>query len=445
MNRQRTVRFLFKALLGSIIALLLAFLISTLPLHSAVAQQPAVYAIRNAKIVTVTGAVIERGTVLIRDGKIAEVGARVAVPSTAKVIDATGLSVYPGLIDCGTSLGMTEIGSIQETRDTTELGDFNAHMRAIVAVQPHSELIPVSRANGITTAITRPSGRLVPGQAALINLDGWTWQEMTVKAPAAMAMEYPRTARGRFAAFVQTEAAANLAQQRDRQIAALRQKLEDAQAYAKAKEARAADRSLPARPVDHVLEALIPVVNGELPVLMVANSEREIKGAIEIADKYKLKLIISGADEAWKVAAQLKEKNIPVIIGPVTDLPNNEDDDYDINFSRAAKLHKAGVRFAFQTDNAAYVRNLPYQAGTSAAFGLPKDEALKAVTIYPAQIFGVDKLLGSIEVGKMANLIVTDGDPLEFKTNVKHMFINGKPVDLSSRHTKLYDKFNNRP
>jgi imidazolonepropionase-like amidohydrolase len=409
------------------------------------AQAASVYVIRNAKIVTVTGAVIERGSVLIRDGKIAEVGAKVAAPANARAIDATGLSVYPGMIDSGTQLGLTEIGSIQETHDTTELGDFNPHMRAIVAVQPHSELIPVARANGITTAITHPSGRLVSGQAALINLDGWTWQEMTVKAPAAMWMEYPRAPRGRAAAFMQGENAPNLTQLRDRQLAALRQKLEDAQAYAKAKEARAADKSLPPRPVDHVLEALIPVVKGELPVLMVANGEREIKGAIELADKYKLKLVISGAGEAWKVASLLKEKNVPVIIGPVTDVPGNEDDDYDVNYSHAAKLYKAGVKFAFQTDDAAYVRNLPYQAGTSAAFGLPKDEALKAVTIYPAQIFGVDKLLGSVEAGKMANLIVTDGDPLEFKTVVKHMFINGKPVDLSSRHTRLYDKFNARP
>ncbi|MGH9936714.1 MAG: amidohydrolase family protein [Blastocatellia bacterium] len=447
MNRQSNIRLIVKLALATIAVLAVMALIKNLIHNSVVsAQQPSnVLAIRNAKIVTVTGATIERGTVLIRDGKIAEAGARVTVPGNAKIIDATGLSVYPGLIDCGTSLGLTEIGSIQETRDTTELGDFNSHMRAIVAVQPHSELIPVSRANGVTTAITRPSGRLVSGQAALINLDGWTWQEMTLKAPAAMAMEYPRAPRGRGAAFLPAEATANVAQLRERQLTALRQKLEDAQAYAKAKEARAADKSLPARPVDHVLEALIPVVKGELPVLMIANSERDIKGAIEIADKYKLKLIISGADDAWKVAPQLKEKNIPVIIGPVTDLPNNEDDDYDLNFSHAGKLSKAGVRFAFQTADAAYVRNLPYQAGTSAAFGLPKDEALKAVTIYPAQIFGVDKLIGSIEAGKMANLIVTDGDPLEFKTNVKHMFINGKPVDLSSRHTKLYDKFNARP
>jgi imidazolonepropionase-like amidohydrolase len=450
MNRKNTVKIFLRVIIVSV-ALALIFLIfnKLFPNRVVSAQQAAqvanVIAIRNARIVTVTGAVIERGTVLIRDGKIVEVGARVAAPSNARVIDATGLSVYPGLIDCGTSLGLTEIGSIQETRDTTELGDFNPHMRAIVAVQPHSELIPVSRANGITTAITRPGGRLVSGQAALINLDGWTWQEMTVKAPAAMAMEYPRAPRGRGAAFAQAEAGANIQQLRERQLTALRQKLEDAQAYAKAKDARAADKSLPPRAVDHVLEALIPVVKGELPVLMVANSERDIRGAIEIADKYKLKLIISGADDAWKVASQLKEKNIPVIIGPVTDLPNNEDDDYDLNFSHAAKLHKAGVRFAFQTADAAYARNLPYQAGTSAAFGLPKDEALKAVTIYPAQIFGVDKLLGSVEAGKMANLIVTDGDPLEFKTNVKYMFINGKPVDLSSRHTKLYDKFKNRP
>jgi len=435
----------------AVIATVLVFIVMTaiinfLPNRVASAQQAAnVFVIRNAKIVTVTGATIERGSVLIRDGKIAEVGARVTAPSNARVIDATGLSVYPGLIDCGTSLGLTEIGSIQETRDTTELGDFNPHMRAIVAVQPHSELIPVSRANGSTTAITRPGGRMVSGQAALINLDGWTWQEMTVKTPAAMAMEYPRAPRGRGAAFAQATGATNIAQLRERQLNELRQKLEDAQAYAKAKEARAADKGLPPRPVDHVLEALIPVVKGELPVLMVANTEREIKGAIEIADKYKLKLIISGAVDAWKVASTLKEKNIPVIIGPVTDLPNNEDDDYDSNYSHAAKLHKAGVKFAFQTDDAAYARNLPYQAGTSAAFGLPKDEALKAVTIYPAQIFGVDKLLGSIEVGKMANLIITDGDPLEFKTSVKQMFINGKPVDLSSRHTKLYDKFKDRP
>jgi imidazolonepropionase-like amidohydrolase len=403
--------------------------------------------IRDAKIVTVTGVTIPRGSVLIRNGKIVGFGDKVAIPGSAKVIDGRGLSVYPGLIDSGTYLGLSEVGSVQETRDTTELGDFNSNAKAIVAVNIHSELIPVARANGVTTVITSPRGRLVSGQAALINLDGWTWQEMAVRPAAAMVMEYPRLSAGggRFGGFQQGQGADNQRQQAQRQIEALKKKLEEAQAYAQAKEARAKDPNIPIRATDLVLEAFIPVIKGEMPVLMSANSAAEIRGAIEIADKFKLRLIISGADEAEKVASLLKEKNVPVIIGPVTEVPNREDDGYDRNYSQAAELQKAGVRFAFQTNDAAYVRNLPFQAGTSAAFGLSKEEALKSVTIYPAQIFGVDKLIGSIEVGKVANLIVTDGDPLEFRTNVKHMFINGKPVDLSSRHTRLYDKFNSRP
>jgi imidazolonepropionase-like amidohydrolase len=408
------------------------------------------YAVRDAKIVTVTGATIPRGSVLIRDGKIVAVGERIAIPSSAKVIDGRGLSVYPGLIDSGTTLGLNEIGSIQETRDTTELGDFNPHAKAIVALNIHSETIPVARANGITTVLTGPTGRLVAGQAALINLDGWTWQEMSLRAPAAMAMEYPRLGGGGGrrggGGFQQGAQGGDAArQQAQRQIESLRNKLDEAKAYAQAREARAKDASIPGRPTDLILDALIPVVKGELPVLMTANTEAEIRGAIELADRYKLKLIITGGDDAHKVAALLKEKNVPVIIGPVTEVPNREDEGYDRNYGQAALLEKAGVRFAFRTNDAAYVRNLPYQPGTAAAFGLSREEALKTVTIYPAQIFGVDKLIGSIEIGKIANLIVTDGDPLEFRTVTKHMFINGKPVDLSSRHTKLYDKFNSRP
>jgi imidazolonepropionase-like amidohydrolase len=409
------------------------------------------YAIRDARIVPVVGPVIAKGSVHIKDGKIVAVGERISIPSTAKVIDGRGLSVYPGLIDSGTTLGLEEIGSIQETKDITELGDFNANAKAIVAVNIHSELIPVSRANGITTVLTSPGGRLISGQAALINLDGWSWQEMALKAAAAMEMEYPRLGGGGrrggggggFQFAQQGADAARLAAQR--QVDSLKAKLDEALAYSQAKDARAKDASLPKRNTDLVLEALIPVVKGEMPVLMQANTAAEIRGAIELADKYKLKLIITGADEAEKVAPLLKEKNIPVIIGPVTEVPTREDEGYDLNYSQAAALEKAGVRFVFKTSDAAYVRNLPYQPGTAAAFGLSRDEALKSVTIYPAQVFGVDKLIGSIEVGKIANIIVTDGDPLEFRTNTKYMFINGKPVDLASRHTKLYDKFNSRP
>lgn len=410
-------------------------------------NEAGVYAIRNARIVTVTGATIEKGTIVIRDGRIAAVGANVSVPANAKVIDAAGLSVYPGLIDSGTTLGLSEIASVPGTVDTTEIGDFNANMKALTAVNPHSELIPVARANGITTALTSPQGGLISGQAALINLDGWTPPEMALKSPAAMRMNYPRLSfRGRgdfFAPAGQTTEA--MRQQRDRQLEALKKKLEDAQAYLKAKEAAAQDKSLPARPVDLVLEALIPVLKGELPVLTAADTEREIRGAVELADQFKLRLIIAGGDDAPKVASLLKEKNIPVIIGPVLSLPEHEDDPYDGPYALAGELFKAGVKFAFQTASDANARWLPFNAGTAAAFGLPKEEALKGVTIYPAQIFGVDHLVGSIEVGKLANLIVTDGDPLEFRTKVKHLFINGRPVDLTTKHTRLYEKFSRRP
>jgi imidazolonepropionase-like amidohydrolase len=189
---------------------------------------------------------------------------------------------------------------------------------------------------------------------------------------------------------------------------------------------------------------MIPVIKAEVPVLVDANGEREIRGAIELAEKYKLKLIINGGDNSPKVSRMLKEKNIPVILGPVLDLPNTEDDAYDSPYVRAAELHKAGVKFAFSTAGASDVRLLPYHAGTAAAFGLPKEEALKAVTIYPAQILGADKLVGSIETGKIANLVVTDGDILEFRTKVKHMFINGHPVDLTNKHTRLNEKFKDR-
>ncbi|HYE72935.1 MAG TPA: amidohydrolase family protein, partial [Blastocatellia bacterium] len=342
--------------------------------------------------------------------------------------------------------------SVAGTVDTTELGDFNPNAKAITAVHPHSELIPVARANGITTVLTSPQGGLISGQAALINLDGWTQVEMTLKASAAMRVNYPRLGTGGRGGFfaVATQNTDALRQQRDRQVEALKKKFDDAQAYLQAKEAAAKDKSLPSRETNLGLEALIPVLKGEIPIIVSADNEKQIRGAIELADQFKLRLIITGGDDAPKVASLLKEKNIPVIVGPVLSLPNNEDDPYDRSYSLAGELYKAGVRFAISTNNGSEygpgaVRLLPFQAGTAAAFGLPKDEALKSVTIYPAQILGVDKLIGSIEEGKIANLIVTDGDPLEFRTKVKYLFINGHPVDLATKHTRLYQKFSKRP
>ncbi|MGH9799620.1 MAG: amidohydrolase family protein, partial [Blastocatellia bacterium] len=406
--------------------LIFAFCLSPLVQAQSKSEQ-GTYAIRNARIVTVTGGVIEKGTVLIKNGKIEAVGANVAVPKDARLIDATGLSVYPGLIDSNTYLGLSEIGQGSPgTVDTTEMGDFNPNMKAITAVNPHSEAIPVARMNGVTTVLTCPQGGVISGQCALMNLDGWTQHDMKVVAPAAMQLNYPRAGfGGRGGGFAAIFGAPNdqARQQRERQVEALKKKLDDAQAYAQAKEAAAKDRSIPARPVDLGLEALIAVLKGEVPVFIAANGQAEIKGAIELADKYKLKIVISGGDDAIKVAKELKEKNIPVVLGGVLALPGGEDAPYDESFARAGELHKAGVKVAFSTSDSANVRLLPYHAGTAAAFGLPKEEALKGVTIYPAQIFGVDKILGSIEAGKLANLVITDGDILEHRTKIKQMFI----------------------
>lgn len=448
MNTKKTLRQSLLALSTSLCLLPLAFSPATAQTKTA-SGDANTYAIRNAKIVTVTGETIPKGTVLIKDGKIAAIGANVTVPATAKSIDATGLSVYPGMIDTYTQLGLTEIGQgAPGTVDTTELGDFNPNAKALTAVNPNSELIAVARSNGVTTALTCPQGGLISGQCAFINLDGWTPQEMKLAAPGAMHVVYPSAGFGRRGGFGGGGFAVNvdaLRQQRERRVEELNKKLEAAQEYLKAKEASAKDKSIPARPVDLGLEALIPVLKGEEPVLVNASSKPEIEGALTLADKFKLKLIIHGGEEALKVADKLKAKNVPIVLSAVLALPEKEDDPYDSAYARASELHKAGVKFCITTtDSASDVRLLPYHAGTAAAFGLPKEEALKAVTIYPAQIFGIDKLVGSLEQGKVANLIVTDGDPLEYRTRVKHMFINGKPADLSNKHTRLYERHKDR-
>lgn len=402
------------------------------------------YAVRNATIVTVSGPIIEKGTVVISGGKIAAVGRNVKVPGNARIIDASGLRVYPGLIDSGTALGLTEIGSVPATQDTNEVGDINPHLKAAVALNPHSELIPVARANGITAAISAPRGGLISGQSALIQLDGWVPSEMVIKAPAAIHVNFPRLS-GEGGGF-ELDPAERREETREARIREARRRLErlksafrDAEAYAKAREAsRKAGTYLPP---DLKLEALAAAIRGEVPVVLHVDREEEIKAAAEFAEEFKLKAILAGAGDAARTVDLLKSKNIPVILGPILSLPRREDDPYDSIFTTAKVLHEAGVRFAIQSNSSSDVRNLPYHAAMAAAYGLPKEEALKAITLYPAQIFGVADKLGSIEPGKIANLIVTDGDPLEIRTQVKYLFINGRPVSLKTRHTELYEKF----
>ena len=407
-----------------------------------------VFAIRNARIVTVSGPDIENGTLIIRDGKIEAVGATVSVPAGAQTIDGSGLSVYPGMIDAGTNMGLVEVPQgANGTVDTSEVGDLNPNAKAITAVNPHSAHIAVTRVEGITTTLTAPTGGLISGQAALINLLGTAPKEMAVVPHAALVINYPRLGGGGggFGGFQPPANLSDTLTANERQLQQIRKMLRDAEAYGRSQDAYAKDKSLPRPDRNVVLEPLVPYVRGEQPVIFRADREAEIRGAIRFAEEMKLKPIILGGNDAWKVASLLREKNVPVILTGVFSLPSREDDAYDTLFENPAKLQQAGVRFCISTgDNGPEVRNLAQYAGMAAAFGLSKADAVKSITLYPAQIMNVADRLGSIETGKMANLVVTDGDLLEIRTRIKYLFIDGRPVVLTSRHTELNEAFKNR-
>ena len=407
---------------------------------------PGTYVIRNARIVTVSGPDIENGTLVISNGRISAVGASVSVPAGAQEIDARGLTVYPGLIDAETNLGLGEItGGASGTVDLSEVGDMNPNAQAWVAVNPHSSHVEVTRVAGVTSVVSMPQGGVISGQAAFINLSGTTQREMALVQNIALIIDFPRVGGGFQFGPAQT-ITPEAVTARDRRVDELRRMLRDAEAYGRAQDAHARDpRGVPRPDTDLVLAALVPYVRGERPVMFRAERERDIRAAVRFAEDMKLKPIIVGGADAWKAASLLKEKNVPVIFDGMWSLPLREDDPYDTLYENPVKLQQAGVRFAISTgDVGAHVRDLPFQAGMAVAFGLPRVEALKAITLYPAQIMGVADRLGSIETGKIANIVVTDGDILDARTNVRHLFIGGRQIPLVSRHTVLYDQFKDR-
>jgi len=408
------------------------------------------FAIVNARIVTVSGGVIENGTLIIRNGKIEAVGATVSVPSGAEQIDAKGLSVYPGMIDAGTNLGLAEVGQgAPATIDVAETGDMNSNARAILGINPHSSHVNVTRVNGITTVLSMPQGGVISGQSAIINLNGSTQNEMAIVPVFGLVINFPRitTAAGGFNPFgpQQPIEFSEALKRRDQRLEDLKKLFRDAENYARVQDAYAKDKNLPAPQIDLKTAALAPYARGEKPIIFTAERERDIRGVARFAADMKIKAIIMGGQEAWKAADELKKNNIAVIYTNIYSLPVRDDDAYDYLFEAPAKLQKTGVKFCISTgDGGAEVRDLPYNAGLAGAYGLPKEEALKAVTLYAAQILGIADKVGSIEVGKIANIVVTDGDILEPRTNTKYLFINGRMLPLTSRHTELYDSFKDR-
>jgi len=393
------------------------------------------------------------GTVVVTDGLIVAAGPDADAPADSQVIDATGKHVYPGMIDAMSQLGLLEVGAVPATDDQAELGMFNPHLQAATAIHPASELIPVARANGITHTLVAPQvdDGIIAGQAALIHLDGWTVEEMALDPAIAMVVSWPEieTRRFDFATFSMKETPYNEAKEKaDEKRKEVEQWLEAARHYAQAREAGSTRLQK-----DLKLDTLAQWVADDRLVIISANSERDIKSAIDYSEKIGFRMILAGGRDAWKVKELLAEKEVPVILGIVQSLPREDDDPYDMPFRNPSELVEAGVKIAFASGAGGGFgpggphnsRTTPYEAATAVAFGLSEEDAMKALTLWPAEFLGFGDRLGSIEAGKIANLIVTDGNPLEITTQVEHLVINGREVSTDNMHQRLYERYRARP
>ena len=415
------------------IFLLAAFI----PLHAQQVEKAVygTYALTNAVVETITKGRLESATVVVKDGKIIAVGPNVTIPAGAQIIDCKGLTIYPGMVDSGTRLGLQEIESISVTQDYDEVGELTPEMDALTAVNPNSVLIPVTRVSGVTSVIASPSGGLFPGTAALINLHGYTPEQM-FGGFKAVVINYPSSGRrGRYDRRTDEE----VKKDGEKAIKKLNDTWGRVKTYASIDSATTGKAEY-----NPEMAALVPVYKGEATAMIEVNKQSDILSALKWIKEHKIKAVLTGVAEGWRVADSIALAGVPVITGPVMSMPSRDSDRYDQAYKNAGIMKNAGVKVALRTNGAENVRNLPFEAGFAAAYGMGREDALKAITIIPAEIFGVSDQIGSIEVGKKANLFVSDGDPFEPATQIKHLFIDGWNVPLESRQTLLYDEFLNR-
>ena len=404
------------------------------------APQKRPIALVHGTVHTVSGKVIQDGVVLFEDGKITRVSAKAGkLPKGTRVIDIQGKHVFPGLFEAHTQLGLVEVNAVRATRDYAESGSINPNVEARVAVNPDSELIPVTRANGVLLAVSAPSQGLVSGKSAVLQLDGWTFEDLTLSPQAGLHINWPRQSP-----VLHVEAGGHAGHDHDSadaedQVDRLRELFDDARAYQ-----QAGLSQIDGRATDLRLESLGPVLDRDLPLIVAADGIAEIQSAVSFAVEQDLRLVILGGYDAAECASLLKKYHVPVIISAVHRLPRSRHDAYDDAYTLPERLRQLGVEYCIsgsdrsETWNA---RNLAYHAGTAVAYGLSEAEAIRAITLYPARIFGVENRVGSLEVGKDATLIVTDGNPLETTTQVERAYVQGRSVALTSRHTRLYEKY----
>ena len=433
-----------------------------------VAPQPKdLYALVGATLHPVSGPAVKGGTLVVAKGRIAAVGsAGTPIPPEAQTIDLAGLDVWPGMIDAGSTVGLFEVGSLAETQDFADSAQYQPELRSSVALHPDSEHIPVTRAAGVLASFVEPSGGVISGQGCVINLNGWTPRDLVVADAVALNIaiptHIPRTPEGRRPGFLNAvvpldrpgapqgpgAGQAEAIRHREETLDHIKQLFHRALAYETVKAKAIARAEAPPAP-DPRLEALAPYALGKKLVIFHAEHPVEILDAIAIARELKLKAAVSGAAGAWAVVDALKEARMPVLLGGTLRLPSHDHDPYDSSYATPARLHAAGVPFAIRSQHGGpsggtASRNLPFEAATAVAFGLPEASALRAVTLAPAEILGVAGELGSLEPGKRANLVVTAGDLLQPTTPVVGLFIDGEPVAPESRHTRLYDKYRHR-
>jgi len=355
--------------------------------------------------------------------------------------------VYPGFVHANTQLGLQEISTIQGSDDTQETGNVNPNQRAEVMYNPDSDFLPVTRLNGVTTVLSIPGGGSVRGTSALMHLDGWTAEDITVRAPVALHVQWPNMTPVH--AFFILASDEEQAKTRDAAIQTITDAFEDARAYWKARDAEKG-KDVPKHDEDVRWDAMRKVLDGTIPVAFHCDALSQIRAVLKFCDQQKLtNIILLGGYDSWRIADELKRRNIAVIVAGVLAVPNRGYEAYDEAFTVPAKLSKAGVRFCIADNGggfaAANSRNVPFQAAMAQAFGLDHNEALKSVTLYPAQILGAGSQIGSIEVGKLADLQVTDGDPLLVATHCEQVVVNGKVMPMESRQTRLFHKYDERP
>lgn len=393
------------------------------------------FLLKNAMIHTITKGSF-KGDILIQGDKISEVEASINTLLPVTTIDCSGKHIYPGFIDAGTQLGLSEIEAVSITNDFNEIGDFIPHMQALTAVNPNAVAIPVTRTNGVTTVLAVPSGGRFPGTAALIDLHGYTPEQMYAGFKGVV-MNFPSSGRrGRW----DRRSDEDVKKDEEKATKKLDELWDNIVLYAKIDSAAATVGKKP-EIIQPEMEAMLGVVRGNQFLLIEVNKKEDIRAAIAWVEKTKVKAVLMGVSEGYTVAAEIAKSKIPVITGPVLETPRRDYDKYDSPYANAGIMQKAGVKVAIRTDDAENVRNLPFHAGFAATYGMGIEEALKAITINPAEIFGVSDQYGSIQKGKIANLFICDGDPFETKSKITALFIQGWQVPLENRHTLLYEEF----